>query len=55
MADCRYCGVPNDDDDSREWYICESCRAERNKGAAGAYNPKRIIVSKDMLMGEGSK
>ncbi len=29
MADCRYCGVANDDD-SRELYICESCRSQRS-------------------------
>ncbi len=28
MSDCRYCGVANDDD-SREWHICESCQAEK--------------------------
>lgn len=27
MADCRYCGVANDDD-RKEWYICESCRSQ---------------------------
>ncbi len=27
MADCRYCGVANDDD-SVEWYMCASCAAE---------------------------
>ncbi len=27
MADCRFCGVANDDD-SKEWYVCGSCNDE---------------------------
>lgn len=29
MANCKYCDIANDDE-SREYYVCESCAAEKN-------------------------